>query len=84
MKYEEMTPEEKKAAYARAQLEVMTQYWSTVSEEERERQEKAFANRMRFIDVEEWERLEQEAMDRWANKNPNAILEFRRKFANWM
>lgn len=77
MKYEEMTPEEKKAAYARAQLEVMTQYWSTVSEKERERQEEAFVNRLRFIDVEEWERLEQEAMDRWANKNPNAILEFR-------
>ena len=79
MKYEEMTPEEKKAAYARAQLEVMTQYWATVSEEERERQEEAFGNRLRFIDVEEWERLEQEAMDRWANKNPNAILEFRKE-----
>ena len=79
MKYEEMTPEEKKAAYARAQLEVMTQYWATVSEEERERQEEAFVNRLRFIDVEEWERLQQEAMDRWANKNPNAILEFRKE-----
>lgn len=79
MKYEEMTPEEKKAAYARAQLEVMTQYWSTVSEEERERQEEEFGCRLRFIDVEEWERLEQEAMDRWANKNPNAILEFRKE-----
>lgn len=79
MKYEEMTPEEKKAAYARAQLEVMKQYWATVSEEERERQEEAFVNRLRFIDVEEWERLEQEAMDRWANKNPNAILEFRKE-----
>ena len=79
MKYEEMTPEEKKAAYARAQLEVMKQYWATVSEEERERQEEAFVNRLRFIDAEEWERLEQEAMDRWANKNPNAILEFRKE-----
>lgn len=79
MKYEEMTPEEKEAAYARAQLEVMSQYWATVSEEERERQEEAFGNRLRMIGPEEWERRKQEAMDRWANKNPNAILEFRKE-----
>lgn len=77
MKYEEMTPEEKKAAYARAYLEVMKQYWATVSEEERERQEEAFAGRWIMLSPEECRRREQEAMDRWANKNPNAILEFR-------